>query len=603
MKRVIAGLRIIAITASFLTLAGPVVLPHDAEDPSLELEPIVITQKSQRGTYVLSSFEIEDGRDRIDPSFFCFSPLDLQSRSGQGLIQSDFSLRGANFQGVAVLFNGRRINDPQTGHHNSDLPFTAYDLENVEVIPGADYRYNIPDAVGGVLSFKTRMPSDDANIVNVSYGNHRTFSGLYSGARRFGETSALRLSVENRESSGYRPDTDYKKLTASLGYFLEVADSRLRADFGYQEKEFGAYDFYTPGLGYPSKEWTKTLLNTFSLDLLKDGLIIRPQFLWRRHYDKFALDKDCVRSLYLNHHRTDTVSPGIYLEKESPVFGKTGFGAEYDEERINSSGLGKHARSWNSLYLDNRSSLSPRIRVDLSLRADDFSWHETQYYGFAGINYSLADKENLYFSAARNIRIPSFTELYYNDPITQGNPGLKTEKAFSCELGISQDNDALFWKVDVFFRHEDDAIDWVKTSAAQAKYEARNISEADYKGGEGSLKLRLNDSAKIAANYTFTDRSSKEGLIYKYGANYTKHLFNASLITDSRGFNNILGFTYKKKPGRSGWLVADYSFSYALIKNLRVGLSVSNIFNVEYQEIEGIPQPGRLAEVIFKYDW
>jgi hypothetical protein len=26
-------------------------------------------------------------------------------------------------------------------------------------------------------------------------------------------------------------------------------------DAGYNEKEYGAYDFYTPGRGFPSKEW------------------------------------------------------------------------------------------------------------------------------------------------------------------------------------------------------------------------------------------------------------------------------------------------------------------------------------------------------------
>jgi len=602
MKRGMPGSCFVLAALFLLFLAGPV-FGQDAQDSHLELTPIIITKRSQEGSYSLFSSGIEGGQDNINPSFFRFSPLDLQSRSPQGLIQSDFSLRGANFQGVAVLFNGRRINDPQTGHHNSDLPFTAYDLEGVEVKPGADYRYSVPDAIGGIISFRTKIPSCDRNILNISAGNHKTFSALYSGARVFSETAALRLSVENKESSGYRPDTDYKKLTASLGCSLDLPSSRLRADFGYQEKEFGAYDFYTPGLGYPSKEWTKTILSALSLDVLKEGFIIKPQFFWRRHYDKFALDKYSIRSLYLNHHRSDSVSPGIYLEKEFLKFGRTGIGAEYNQEHINSSGLGNHKRSWKSLYLNNRSDFSSRLRIESALRADDFNRQETQCYGSIAVNYLLAGEKSLYFSAARNIRIPSFTELYYNDPVTLGNPGLKTEKAFSYELGISGDNEALSWKTGVFFRHEDDAIDWVKVSASQAKYEARNISQADYKGSESSLKLRLNDYAKISANYTFTDRNSQEGLIYKYGVNYTKHLFNLSLITDNLRFRNILGLTYKKKPGRGGWLIADCNFSYTAAQNFKVELSVSNIFNVGYQEIEGIPQPGRLVEVIFKYDW
>ena len=88
-------------------------------------------------------------------------------------------------------------------------------------------------------------------------GNQRNGYGLFSISDRFKELG-LRFSVEDVQSKGFRYDTDYKKFTNSLGAYLDLPDDGIwENNFGYQEKEFGAYDFYTPGKGYPSREWTK----------------------------------------------------------------------------------------------------------------------------------------------------------------------------------------------------------------------------------------------------------------------------------------------------------------------------------------------------------
>ena len=49
------------------------------------------------------------------------SVLDVQRR---GPAQADLSLRGSGFEQVLVLVDGVPVNDPQTGHHNLDLPIT-----------------------------------------------------------------------------------------------------------------------------------------------------------------------------------------------------------------------------------------------------------------------------------------------------------------------------------------------------------------------------------------------------------------------------------------------------------------------------------------------
>ncbi|MFH1201719.1 MAG: TonB-dependent receptor plug domain-containing protein, partial [Candidatus Omnitrophota bacterium] len=268
----------------------------------VDLEPIVIT-KSKIHLLNPHSLESDNLKNLPSDSFIeslNISPLDLQSRTLKSGIQTDFSLRGSTYQGVLILIDGQRVNDPKLGHYNSDLPLTREDIQRIEVIPGVGSSLFGPDAIGGAINIILKKPQKKGGILELKGGQYKTWSSLFSITDKINDLG-VRLSVENQESAGFSEDTDFKKFTATLVSSLEIPDGAFDLGWGYLEKEFGAYDFYTPGLGYPSKEWIKTyFLNTgFTLD--KEGFIIKPNFLWRRHYDKFMLDKTLIRSRSLNH--------------------------------------------------------------------------------------------------------------------------------------------------------------------------------------------------------------------------------------------------------------------------------------------------------------
>ena len=50
--------------------------------------------------------------------------LNLQARAPNG-VQADLSLRGTTFEQSLILLNGLRINDPETGHLNLDIPISS----------------------------------------------------------------------------------------------------------------------------------------------------------------------------------------------------------------------------------------------------------------------------------------------------------------------------------------------------------------------------------------------------------------------------------------------------------------------------------------------
>lgn len=575
------------------------------DDSGFDLDKIVITKENVHLSRSLSVKGSDLEEFPIDSPIEALNglPMDLQSRSPKGAIQTDFTLRGSNFQEVLILLDGQRINDPQTGHNNADIPITKEDVERMDLLPGVSSAIFGPDSIAGAVNFILKKPDKRKIVFESSGGQNKTWLGLFSASEKAGNLGA-RLSVENQESAGFYTDTDFKKLTAHFDSCVDVPDGEYNLSFGYQEKEFGAYDFYTPASGYQSKEWTKTYLLDTGLNLEKGGFLIKPNFLWRRHYDKFMLDKTSIRSRYLNHTRTNMFTPNIYLQRDVLSLGKVGLGLEYGEELLNGVYLGKHNRNHKSIFMDEAKDLSEKLSFGMSFRADDFSGSGNEFSGSVSLKYKLTQDITLRSGVSRSTRIPSFTELYYSDPTTVGDSALSNEKSMNYQMGFDRKLEKISFHSTVFYRRVKDFIDWVKSSPAQARWRSQNIDKNESFGIESSFRFEINQTLALDANYTFVNnRFSKQGYIYKYGPNYAKHLLNSELLIKLPFGTQSIGLAYKKKPVRDGWFLLNARLNYGLNKNSSFFLNATNLCNVGYQEIQGIPSPGRWVEGGFRLEW
>jgi len=147
------------------------------------------------------------------------SLINLQARSPLEAIQQDFSFRANNFQGVRLLLNERQINDSQTGHHDSDLPFTKEDIEEIAIVSSVFPLGFGPQAIAGAINFNTKKTEERKAILELSAGLNNYGRRLLSISEKK-ENLGLRLSVENSDSSGFREDTDFKKFTSCFGFFM-----------------------------------------------------------------------------------------------------------------------------------------------------------------------------------------------------------------------------------------------------------------------------------------------------------------------------------------------------------------------------------------------
>ena len=214
-------------------------------------------------------------------------------------MQADLSIRGASFGKTLVLLNGMRLNDPQSGHHNMDIPVPLESVERVEVMRGSGSTLYGADAVGGVINIITEPPADHG-IPPA----HRT--------RQRRHQPAARLARHRRQES--------LRATLFLARFFFRLPARprlsqsaisppshaLATDIGngsinlaYMDHPFGADQFYG---NFNSWEDTKTW---FAGVQQAFGAKTTASFSFRRHSDLFVLYRDRPE-VFTNHHSDES---------------------------------------------------------------------------------------------------------------------------------------------------------------------------------------------------------------------------------------------------------------------------------------------------------
>ena len=98
-----------------------------------------------------------------------YPSLDLEERAPDG-VQADLSIRGAAFGKTLVLLNGMRLDDPQSGHHNMDIPVPLDSVDRVEVMRGSGSTMYGADAVGGVINIITEPPQVTEFRLRTAFG-------------------------------------------------------------------------------------------------------------------------------------------------------------------------------------------------------------------------------------------------------------------------------------------------------------------------------------------------------------------------------------------------------------------------------------------------
>ncbi|HEY1766092.1 MAG TPA: TonB-dependent receptor [Terracidiphilus sp.] len=542
------------------------------------------------------------------------SSVFLEER-GAGGGQADIVLRGGSFEQTLVLLNGLRINDAQTSHHNLDLPVPLEAMSSVQVLEGAGSTLHGVDALSGVVDFLTAAPDHDSLFLRAGDGSFESNEETWLAAATHGKWGG-RATAERNFSTGFMADRDYRNEDASAENW---SASRLGVTdllFAVSDRAFGANNFYG---AYPSWERTKGWFASARQEL---GSHTVAAFGYRRHTDDFVLFR-ANPALYENNHIDGSWQASLRHTLNLPASSLLLMGLEADGDSIQSfnfSGgttspaLGVHARNRGAGYIDFDWN-PPKKRWNLSAgaREEIFSGGAQAVFSpqLAG-SVRVAQKFKLRASGGYGFRIPTYTDLYYVDPTTLGNPNLKPESAWSGDAGGDWAASArVTLSVTGFYSQQHDTIDYVRSATVPNPYLpasceinhaqvantwcADNLNGLHFQGVESTftwIPVR-SQTVRIAWTGLHGAQSALHGLQSEYVFNYPVqniHAMWTAALPHNFTITNAVELAQRYQ--QTVYPVWNVTAMHDAGK-IRPYLRLTNLSNTGYQEISGVNMPPR----------
>lgn len=538
--------------------------------------------------------------------------VDVRQRGPFG-VQADLGVRGGTFDQTMILLNGINFTDPQTGHNNLSLPVDLEGVENLDVLTGTSaIRYG-SHALTGAVNIVTGIKKTGNVLSSLTLGDH-AFNKIFVITSDSVKDLSHMLSFSTTSSAGYRQNTDFheQKVFLQGEYRHQTGITDIQA--GYIRKDFGANGFYS--LKYPDQF---EALRTGFLSIRYESntkINFSPAIYLRTNTDRFELIRN-DNSIPFNHHRTLTGGFNMVVKT-----GMTSLGIDLREEQIKSNVLGSLMNDPVGLYNRSYSRLITGISAEHSYSYKNLSLNAgvlAQYnhdIGKAGLypsvysGFKITDRTELYASAGKTLRMPTFTDMFYRSPVQAGNSLLRPETAGSVEIGLRHESPVFAITSALFRRKVDNMIDWVKDPSPDSLiWRSMNHGNIYFTGANVMAELMPPETSflrridLLSVSYAFLDADRSSVMLSKYAYDYIRHKVVANIIIETfwdirtsaivtfQDRNNFYqDINGESVPYEPFWL-CDLKI-YRKFRNNTIHIAASNLFNTMFYDFGGIPQPG-----------
>ena len=515
-------------------------------------------------------------------------------RRGTGGSQADLFIRGGGFDQTLLLIDGIKMDDVQTGHNTLNAAVPIEVIERIEIIKGPAARVFGQNAFTGAINIVTKSTLDNSVSASVETGSFGQLNGSVTVGSEL-ENSTHILHVDRMTSEGYRSNSDYD----NSNYFLKSTFNKnaqaIEMITTFSERKFGAENFYTTSPDFNEYEETQNSLIAFTTKFQSEKLKIQPRIYWKRNQDIFLL-KRFEPNFFRNVHISNKIGAEANASYTSKL-GVTGFGIDMSKTYLRSNNLGDRNRFMTTVFLEHRFQfIDDRLDITPGVAVTYFS--DFKFNAFPGLDVGFDITNNLkaYGNIGFTYRIPTYTDLYYNDPRTIGNADLEPEEAFSQEIGIKYNAQKIRASLSVFNRDATNLIDFVRPNTVDEIYTATNIAEVNTKGLE--LDVAYNFNVKnykqtLAFGYAYLDDNILEQNeeLSRYSLNTLKHHFTTRLSTKLfKNINQNIIYKYAERTTGQTYNVWDASIVMSL-KQVELSVTASNIFDADYIESGYTPMP------------
>lgn len=513
--------------------------------------------------------------------------IDVRKRGISG-IQADVGIRGSSYEQTLVLLDGMRMNDPQTGHHNFDLPIAFEDIERIEIVKGPGAAQYGPSANGGIINIVSRKEilTDSGRKAKVSLqrGSYDYERYALSLAKTEGEYSQFMSGYHSAADSYLRDEAlDSRQGQGSYRVVHQADNTTTQVAFGYLEKDFGAYRFYVDTEAQSRESTSQRHGYGIHQYRFANGSQLEASINWRNHFDAFIYQPTSSAS----EHETEALQSRLTFAQ-----GAFATGVEYNQENMDSNRDGRQGRHFASGFINYKQRVVVNVSVSGNLSYVNYDSREQFVLPVIGLDALISENVEMYANAGQSVRTPTLNDLYLNMPgLDLGSQDLKLEKTNSAEVGVRMNSTDVNIGASVFYKETQDAIDFTKTQAekdAAAAHIARNYGNIQTRGFDleldasafAALRLGMNT---LKLNHTrLIQNIETELAVLK---NTDGQLENQTALQAGFDFYHnyslLTTYKYESRFNSDDYQIVDLRLAYQ-DDNLNIALKGSNLLAAEY---------------------
>ena len=603
-----------------LPVASLLLVTASAWAETTTFAPVVVTASRTAETVdetlsfvtVIDRSEIEQGtaqslQDLLDG----VKGITITNSGGLGKSTSVF-LRGTDSGQLLVLVDGMKIGSATLG----STPFQHIPLdqiERIEIVRGPRSSLYGSEAIGGVIQVFTRKGSEALKPrFSIGAGTEESYkitAGLSGGS----DKSWFNLGISGLDTRGINacsnpaecfvdePDLDgYDRYSISArGGYQFTGDTSADLSF---TKTRGSTEFDGPSQN--SNDFTQQLIALNLSSRLTSNWTAK--VLAGRNLDE---SDNYLNGVFANSYNTQRDNINWQNDIQVGDSGLLTLGLDFQNDKITSSADYVQTERQNHGYFAQYQASRDRHDYELSIRQDDneqFGRHTT---GSVGWGYQLQDELRLTASYGTAFRAPTFNDLYFPaDPWSRSNPDLVPEESQSVEFGIAGEYGNNSWSATIYQTEIENLIAWEEISPWF--YEPNNVAKARIRGIELEHKTTLG-SWNLNSQLTLQDPENRGDDENK--GNVLQRRAQKNLRLDlNRDFGryttaitlNAVGHRYNEEENTTklgGYATVDLGINYELSDSWQIKSQLNNLFDKNYQTVDGYNQLGRTFFATLSY--
>lgn len=528
--------------------------------------------------------------------------------------QTSMFLRGMSSHRTLVLIDGIRYNDITSVAGASNLEHLLInDIERIEVIKGAQSSIWGADASAGVINIITKSSQDGTHgNATIEYGryNSKTAKANISHKNENFDAKFGAMIVDTDGFSAMTPKGEKAKKYEDDGYKNRNINLKLGYNFDEQNRVSTSYELIDTKTDIDGNDPVTNANDPNNLDIARTKNHLAN--LTYENRNSIALTKVYTNFTEIKRSSTNSQTPdykGItkeygantsidYLSSSNVTIGADYKKFENKKDTINEYNNKGIFISNTNKFFDDKTIFTQALRYD---RYSDF---ENKTTGKIGIKQYIVDELNISSNYGTGYNVPTIYQLYFVDIWgNKGNKDLNPENTKSYDVGIEYKGFSITYfdtKVKNMIDWETDPITWAGT----------------YKNFEGTSKIKGTEIAyknevveDTFLNLSYTNLSAKNDKD-EYLARRAKNKFNFGV--DYYGLKDFhfningeyIGTRYDRvnKQGAStgNYTIWNAVVDYDISKNFSTYLKLDNIFNKDYQIVDGYATSQRAAFVGLK---